>query len=80
MIRIKRKVVEIEAKCDSCGNDLVYYLHHSPDPDHANINYASLVHEFGYGSMLDSLCAVEYHLCAGCYVKVLDLLKLQIPT
>jgi hypothetical protein len=68
----------VEASCDACGADLLF----PTCGDHANCNYASLEHHFGYGSDFDILpepgrSRPRFDLCQECFRKVIELLGLE---
>lgn len=77
MIRKKRQPTEYEAaECDGCKRDLRQPV---GDPEgHENVNHGLLRAQFGWPSPLDDMHGLEYHLCEGCWVRVLALFNLPV--
>ena len=56
-----------DVKCDRCKCS----CKHNFSIDF-NLNYATILADFGYGSFLDEpgISLKEYHLCDGCYIEL----------
>jgi len=87
---IKRSKPEItEGKCDSCGGDLKVVEHWRENGDKTKLiqetvawEFATVKPFFGYSSKtLDGLgeWLSEIHLCEGCFLKMVLLMKIQLP-
>ena len=66
------------AQCDGCKRDLRYPIGDS-DESGNNLNYGLLKASFGWPSPLDDVGhGPEYHLCEGCWIKVLAVFNLPV--
>lgn len=74
---LKRRTVVDEARCDSCGDQL---LRQVGGPSYWEANYGLLTHCFGFGSGRDRCGSnepKEYHLCGECWDKALGAVGLK---
>lgn len=73
---IKARRVVTEAKCDSCGDDLLS----TEEGLGPQAHYGKLEHHFGYGHELDRVPPekTEWEICGECWRAVFIILKLSL--
>ena len=72
--RYQRPEYEV-ARCDGCRRDLRQHDGGGIE----NVNYGLLKSSFGWPSPIDDVgSGVEYHLCEGCWLKVLAVFGLPV--
>lgn len=75
----------LEAKCDSCGANMmvVEHWHEDGDPSKpeqtsASVEYGIVQGHFGYCSKGLDDCNERFHICEDCFLKVAKFLQLDI--